>query len=256
MKARLRPQSFFASFQRVLKSWRGAVWVALAKALINGNSLMTRVKVCCIGSIEEALLAIRCGASALGFVSEMPSGPGVISEDLIGEIVAEVPPAIATFLLTSRTDPDDIVDQQKRTGANTLQLCDRLPRGVHERIRKALPGVDLVQVIHVTDENSVEEALETGREVDAILLDSGNQSLQVKELGGTGRTHDWSLSAEIVKRSGVPVFLAGGLNSENVNLAIEQVRPFGVDLCTGVRTAGALDEEKLGAFMAAVRFAA
>jgi phosphoribosylanthranilate isomerase len=213
---------------------------------------MIRVKVCCISSIEEARLAIRLGASALGLVSEMPSGPGVISETLIAEIAAAVPPPIATFLLTSRTDPEEIVAQQKRCGVNTIQMCDRLPSGAYAKLRKALPGVSLVQVIHVIDETSVVEAQDAAREADALLLDSGNQLLPIKELGGTGRTHDWTLSAEIVSRSRVPVFLAGGLNPENVVEAIRAVRPFAVDLCTGVRTAGALDEHKLVRFMAAV----
>jgi len=215
-----------------------------------------RVKVCCISSVGEARLAVRLGASALGLVSEMPSGPGVIPEALIAEIAASVPPPIGTFLLTSRTDPAEIVAQQKRCGVNTVQICDRLPSGGLATLRKALPGVSLVQVIHVTDETSEEEALEAAREVDVLLLDSGNQSLPVKELGGTGRTHDWTLSAEIVKKSKVPVFLAGGLNAENVDDAIRSVRPFGVDLCTGVRTDGILDERKLIRFMAAVSAAA
>ncbi|GAB0149591.1 hypothetical protein McPS_23310 [Marichromatium sp. PS1] len=213
---------------------------------------MQRVKICCISSSEEAALAIRCGASALGLVSEMPSGPGVISEAEIAEIAARIPPPIATVLLTSRTDPAEIIAQQRRCGVNTLQLCDRLPRGAHQTIRRALPGVSLIQVVHVKGAASVEEAEALSREVDAILLDSGNPSLRVKELGGTGRTHDWSLSAEIVKRSHAPVFLAGGLNAENVRRAIAQVRPFGLDICTGVRTAGALDEARLVAFMEAV----
>lgn len=213
---------------------------------------MIRVKVCCISSVEEARLAVRLGASALGLVSEMPSGPGIIPEALIAEIAATVPPPIGTFLLTSRTDSAEIVAQQKRCGVNTIQICDRLASGEFTTLRKSLPGVSLVQVIHVTDEASVAEALEAAREVDALLLDSGNQSLPVKELGGTGRTHDWTLSVEIVKKSRVPVFLAGGLNAENVGDAIRSVRPFGVDLCTGVRTDGALDERKLIRFMAAV----
>jgi phosphoribosylanthranilate isomerase len=213
---------------------------------------MTRVKVCCISSVEEARLAVRLGASALGLVSEMPSGPGVISEALIAEIAASVPPPIATFLLTSRTDPAEIVVQQKRCGVNTIQLCDRLAFGVLATLRKDLPGVSLVQVIHVIDEASIEEAVEAARKADALLLDSGNQLLPVKELGGTGRTHDWTLSAEIVKKSSVPVFLAGGLNADNVGDAIRAVRPFAVDLCTGVRTNAALDKQKLTRFMAAV----
>lgn len=217
---------------------------------------MIRVKVCCIRSIEEAALAVRYGASALGLVSEMPSGPGVISEGRIAEIAATVPPPVATFLLTSRTDPLEIAAQHRRCRTTTIQICDRLPKHGHAALRKLLPGISLVQVVHVADQASVAEALLAAQEVDALLLDSGNQTLAVKELGGTGRTHDWSLSAQIVEQSTVPIFLAGGLRPGNVGDAIRSVRPFGLDLCTGVRTNGCLDEGKLAQFMAAVESAA
>lgn len=213
---------------------------------------MTRVKVCCIASIEEARLAVGYGASAIGLVSAMPSGQGPIPEPLIAEIAATVPPPVATFLLTSRTDPAEIVAQQRRCGVNTVQLCDRLADGAIAALRAAMPGVRLVQVVHVTGEPSVVEALALAREADALLLDTGDPSLPVKVLGGTGRPHDWSLSARIVRASPVPVFLAGGLTAQNVGDAIHAMRPFGVDLCTGVRTDGRLDESKLARFFAAV----
>ncbi len=211
---------------------------------------MTRFKICCISSLEEARLAVRYGASALGLVSEMPSGPGVIPEGLIAEIAARVPPGVASFLLTSKLDVAAIVAQQRRCRVNTLQLCDRLPSGAHAELRAALPGIGLVQVVHVTGEESVDEALAVAPHVDAILLDSGNQALPVKELGGTGRTHDWRLSRLIRERVDVPVYLAGGLRPENVGEAIAQVEPFGVDVCSGVRTLGKLDEAKLAEFAA------
>ncbi|MBS1788112.1 MAG: phosphoribosylanthranilate isomerase [Acidobacteria bacterium] len=207
-----------------------------------------RVKICCIGSLAEADLAIRYGASALGLVSAMPSGPGVIEENLIAEIVAHVPPPIATFLLTSKQGVNSIIEQQRRLRANTIQIVDRLEQGSYGDLRVALPGISLVQVIHVGDEDSVEEAVSVAAHVDAILLDSGNQKLAVKELGGTGRTHDWRLSRKIREAVSVPVFLAGGLKPENVVDAIQAVEPFGLDLCSGVRTNGKLDEEKLGRF--------
>jgi phosphoribosylanthranilate isomerase len=213
---------------------------------------MTRVKVCCIRSLEEAKLAIRLGASALGLVSAMPSGPGEIAESLIAEIAARVPPPIATFLLTSQTDAEQIVAQQRRCRVNTVQICDRMPEGSHAQLRRSLPGVSLVQVVQITGEESIEQAERVAPHVDALLLDSGNQSLPIKELGGTGRTHDWSLSAEIARRVAVPVFLAGGLNPSNVADAIRAVRPFAVDLCTGVWTAGVLDEQELSRFMSEV----
>jgi phosphoribosylanthranilate isomerase len=211
-----------------------------------------RVKVCCIASVEEARAAVECGASAVGLVSEMPSGPGVITEELIAEIAARVPPPVATFLLTCRQDARSIIEQQRRCRVNTLQLCDRVPAEVYAELRAGLPGVSLVQVVHVRGEESFEEALNVAPYVDALLLDSGNQSLAVKELGGTGRTHDWRVSRRIVEAAHVPVFLAGGLRPENVAEAVSIVRPFGLDVCSGVRRAGRLDEEKLQRFFAQI----
>ncbi|MDQ3917846.1 MAG: phosphoribosylanthranilate isomerase [Acidobacteriota bacterium] len=209
-----------------------------------------RVKICCVASVEEARLPVECGASAVGLVSEMPSGPGVISEELIAEVAARVPPGVATFLLTCRQDAAPIIEQQRRCRVNTIQLCDRVPRESYRELRAVLPGVSLVQVVHVVGEESLDEALSVAPHVDALLLDSGNQSLAVKELGGTGRTHDWRVSRRIRDAAGVPVFLAGGLKAENVAEAVETVRPFGLDVCSGVRTGGRLDEEKLRRFFA------
>ncbi|HEV3469230.1 MAG TPA: phosphoribosylanthranilate isomerase [Pyrinomonadaceae bacterium] len=210
-----------------------------------------RVKICCIASVEEMRLAVGCGASAVGLVSAMPSGPGVIGEELIAEVAARVPPPVATFLLTCRQDAAGIVAQQRRCGTNTLQLCDRVAPGVYAELRAALPGVRLVQVVHVRGPESIEEALAAAPRVDALLLDSGNQSLAVKELGGTGRVHDWRLSRRIRERAPVPVFLAGGLTPSNVAEAVGAVEPFGLDVCSGVRTEGRLDAAKLRAFFAA-----
>lgn len=211
-----------------------------------------RVKICCIASREEAWAAIHAGASALGLVSEMPSGPGPISWEAIAEIAPAVPPPIATFLLTCSQDAEVIIAQQRRTSASVLQLVDRLERGEYAQIRQALRGIGIVQVIHVTGEESLREAVTIAPQVDALLLDSGNPSLTVKELGGTGRIHDWSISRRIRESVPVPVFLAGGLNSSNVADAIREVVPFGIDVCSGVRTDGKLDAEKLARFFAAV----
>ncbi|HEY4840781.1 MAG TPA: phosphoribosylanthranilate isomerase [Terriglobales bacterium] len=212
-----------------------------------------RVKICCIGSIDEAALAVECGASALGLVSRMPSGPGVIDDELIAQIAATVPPAIGTFLLTSRQGVAAIIEQQRFCRTNTIQLCDHLAHGTHRELKAALPGISIVQVIHVTGPESVEEAERVAPHVDAILLDSGNQKLAVKELGGTGRTHDWTLSRAIRERIGIPLFLAGGLTPENVVQAIDDVGPFGLDVCSGVRSGGKLDAAKLKRFFAAAR---
>jgi phosphoribosylanthranilate isomerase len=210
-----------------------------------------RVKICCIKSPEEARLAVACGASALGLVSAMPSGPGVVDEATIARIAATVPPPIATFLLTSLRDADAIIAQQRCCRTNTLQLCDYVDTAVYAKLRAALLGIALVQVIHVTGEESVAQAKQIAPHVDALLLDSGNTKRAVKELGGTGRVHDWSLSRRIRDAVDKPVFLAGGLHSSNVREAVAAVQPFGVDLCSGVRTNDVLDEVKLREFMAA-----
>ncbi len=214
---------------------------------------VTRVKICCIASIEEAWLAIDLGASALGFVSKMPSGPGPIPEKLIAEIVAIVPPGVATFLLTSETTAGPIIAQQRRTRVNTIQLVDAVEEGTYETLRRELPGVSVVQGIHVVDSESIDEAMSAARHVDALLLDSGRPNLAIKELGGTGRVHDWEVSRQIRDRSPVPVYLAGGLNPSNAAEAIRAVEPFALDVCSGLRTEGRLDKAKADAFMAQVR---
>ena len=212
-----------------------------------------RVKVCCIASEEEAALAVRMGASALGLVSRMPSGPGPIPESRIRDIAQTVPPGVATFLLTCETTAEPIIAQQRFCRTTTLQLVDEVEPGVHARLRDALPGISIVQVIHVRDDDALKQSVAVAPAVDALLLDSGNPSLSTKELGGTGRVHDWAVSRRIRDSVDVPVFLAGGLNPENVGKAITQVAPFGVDVCSGLRTNGMLDETKLVAFMRAVR---
>lgn len=210
--------------------------------------MIPRIKICCISSEDEARIAIESGASAIGLVSRMPSGPGPIPDELIRQIAKTVPPPIGTFLLTSETSVKDIIEHHHRTNTNTIQIVDSLSSGTYSQIKAALPSVKIVQVIHVIDERSVDEAIEISEMVDAILLDSGNPKLKVKELGGTGRVHNWKLSKQIRDKSKCPVYLAGGLNPENVRQAIEEVQPFAVDVCSGVRTNSKLDKQKLELF--------
>lgn len=197
-------------------------------------------------------MAVAYGASALGLVGKMPSGPGVIDDLLINQIAKAVPPAVSTFLLTSETNPEKIIAHYKKVNTTTIQIVDELERKEYGLLRQALPNVKLVQVIHVIDHHSVQEAIDISPHVDAILLDSGNPRLAVKELGGTGRTHNWELSKAIRSSISIPLFLAGGLNKDNVKMAIEYVQPFGIDLCSSVRTNGLLDREKLEAFFSAI----
>lgn len=214
--------------------------------------MIPRVKICCIGSETEAKMAIAAGASALGLVAEMPSGPGVISDSLIQYLASKTPPAISTFLLTSRVSAQAIIAHQRAVRSSTIQIVDQLQEGTYKEIKDALPGVKIVQVIHVREEDSIQQAIQIAKEVDALLLDSGNPDLSIKELGGTGRTHNWQISRQIVQEVQIPVFLAGGLNPKNVAKAIREVQPFGLDICSGVRTKGKLDEKKLKSFFDAI----
>lgn len=219
---------------------------------------MTRFKICCMRDEAEVEMAVRAGASAVGFVSAMPSGPGPIDDDVIARLLPRVPPGVSAFLLTCETEPDALIEQARRLPADTLQLVDRVPPEAYLRLRAALPGVRLVQVIHVEGGEAVEEAGAAaagadGQGADAILLDSGRPGADVPELGGTGRIHDWAVSRAVVETVEVPVFLAGGLDGDNVADAVKAVRPYGVDVCSGVRTNGRLDPVKLAAFARAVR---
>lgn len=214
---------------------------------------MIRFKICCIQNADETRMAVESGASALGFVSEMPSGPGPIPEDRIASIIPLVPPGVATFLLTSKVDAPSIIQQQRYTKANTLQLVDSVSIETYKHLRSGLPGIAIVQVIHVRGPHSLDEAVSVAPYVDGLLLDSGNPDLPVKVLGGTGNVHDWSISRKIVELSGKPVFLAGGLKAENVRKAVNAVGPYALDVCSGVRTNGMLDKNKLKDFVAALR---
>lgn len=208
-------------------------------------SNLPKVKICCISSVAEAKLAINAGADAIGLVGPMPSGPGIIDDRLIAEIVQEVPRSIDTFLLTSETSADKIIAHYQKVNTSVIQLVDQIEPSEYKKIRDHLPQVHLVQVIHVNGSEALQEAQKISGYVDAILLDSGNPGLAIKELGGTGRTHNWNISRQIIEDLDIPIYLAGGLKPENIQEAIRAVRPFGVDLCSGVRTNNRLDSKKL-----------
>jgi phosphoribosylanthranilate isomerase len=212
-----------------------------------------KVKICCIASIEEAKMAINAGANCVGLVARMPSGPGPIADELIAEIAKTIPAHIDSFLLTCEQSSFNIIEHIKRTGTTTVQIVDELTEGSYQHIRDELPQIKIVQVLHVSDEKTIDEALKLQEHVDYFLLDSGNPKAEIKTLGGTGIVHDWKISRKLVETVSVPVFLAGGLNAENVGQAIEMVQPYGVDLCSGVRTSGNLDPLKLEKFFTSVK---
>lgn len=208
-----------------------------------------------MASQQEAQLAIEAGADAIGFVAVMPFGPHAIDDPTIANIIARVPPPISTFLLTSENTATAIARHVERTRPCTVQIVSPLSPSESAQLAELLPTMRRVQVIHIEDESALDLIAAYAPHVHAYLLDSGRPNLPLPEFGGTGRTHDWRISAEFVRRSPLPVFLAGGLSVANVGEAIRSVRPFGVDLCSGVRTEGRLDATKLSAFVEAVRHA-
>jgi len=212
--------------------------------------MRTRIKVCFIASPEEARMAIAAGADALGLVAHMPSGPGPIPDERIAGIAQQIPPPITAVLLTSRTDAEAIADHVDKTGVPCIQIVNHIDPAEYQALRQRLPGRKFLQVIHVENEAALDLAKVYAGLADALLLDSGRPG--AAELGGTGRVHDWAVSARLVASVSVPVFLAGGLNPGNVSQAIRTVRPFGVDVCSGLRPDGRLDAGKLAAFAASV----
>ena len=214
--------------------------------------MRTRIKICCMTSLEEVQLAIRAGVDAVGLVG-VPSSPRAIDDRTIAAITAFAPPPIATFLLTTECTAVGVAQRALAAGASTVQIVAHLSPSDSEQLPRLLPTTRRVQVIHVEGESAMDLIPQYAPNVHAFLLDSGRPNLPTPEYGGTGRTHDWALSAEFVRRSPHPVFLAGGLSSANVGEAMKTVRPFGVDVCSGVRANGRLDREKLEAFIDAVR---
>ena len=219
--------------------------------------MRTRVKICCMASPAEVRAAAISGADAIGAVGPMPSGPGPIDDETARAVIAAAPPGVTPFLLTEERTIEGVVRHVRATRATVVQLVRHVDPRLHTEIREALPSVKIVQVVHVENETALEFARGYAMTADALLLDSGNPAIggEVEELGGTGRAHDWRLSRQIVSVVDKPVWLAGGINQANLAEAIETVRPFGIDLCSGVRTMGKLDLKKLQSFFATLRAA-
>lgn len=198
----------------------------------------------------EAEAAARAGADLVGVVGPMPSGPGVLDPDACAVIAKAAPAWVTPVLLTASETAEAIADDVLKAGVRAVQIVRPVDPEVHRALNGLLPGVRRIQVIHVEDASALGQIPVYAGRVDAFLLDSGSPLND--RLGGTGQTHDWSVSAEFVRRTAAPVFLAGGLTPDNAARAMIQVRPFGLDICSGVRMDNRLDPEKLAALMAAV----
>ncbi|MDG2238522.1 MAG: phosphoribosylanthranilate isomerase [Arenicellales bacterium] len=211
-----------------------------------------QVKVCCMASVAEARLAVGLGADAVGLVGHMPSGPGVIGVAVAAQIAKEMPCGIDTFLLTSAMRASEIVQDLAVCPVSAVQIVRHIDPGEYPKLIETAPQVRRIQVVHIEDEGALDLLARYEPFVDAFLLDSGKTFGADQQFGGTGATHNWTISRRFVESTDIPVYLAGGLRSTNVFEAITQVRPSGVDLCTGVRTDDQLDSAKLEAFMSEV----
>ena len=206
-----------------------------------------RVKICGITTIEEAKLALSCGADALGFLI----GLDYRTEDAIDpsaaeKIIASLPPFVSSVLVTHRTEPGWLAEMSQKIGCNTVQLHGEFPPEEIPRLREQIPYARVIKAVHVVDASSAALAMHAARWADAILLDTKTAT----RIGGTGITHDWSISARIVKQATKPVILSGGLNPENVRAAITTVSPYAVDVNTGVENPdGSKSQEKVRAFI-------
>ncbi|MDZ7629315.1 MAG: phosphoribosylanthranilate isomerase [Parvularculaceae bacterium] len=221
---------------------------------------MTPFKICCMQSEAEIDMAAAAGAFAVGIVGPMPNGAGFLDDATAARLarygVKHHGDKLWVTLLTKRTRGDDIAAHVAAIGANAVQLVDRPEDGAYGFLRARFPALKILQVVHVEDGRAVDDAREAAPFVDAVLLDSGKPSAATPTFGGTGDRHDWSISRRIVESLDKPVFLAGGLNPSNAAEALSAVRPFGLDICSGLRDRGrgdALIPERLAAFAAALK---
>jgi phosphoribosylanthranilate isomerase len=220
---------------------------ALCYIFGGGRSAVVRVKICGITSSEEARIAISCGADAVGFLV----GLNYPTEDEIDklaakEIIASLPPFVSTVLVTHSKELAWVVDTCQLLGCTTIQLHGDFAREKIPLLRAKVPYARIIKAVHVVDSNSVTVAAGFAQLVDAVLLDTKTQT----RIGGTGITHDWSISAKIAKKISAPVILAGGLTPGNVSAAILKVKPFAVDVNSGVEnTDGRKSLEKIKAFI-------
>ncbi|MGE5328340.1 MAG: phosphoribosylanthranilate isomerase [Deltaproteobacteria bacterium] len=190
-----------------------------------------RVKICGIKRIEDALKAIEFGADAIGLLIKTQS-KNSIDENTAREIVRTLPPFCSSVMVVITTDIKEIVELSRYIGVTAIQLHgENSPEDILN-IKRELPFVKIIKTLHVTNIETINNCKKYFKIADAILLDSTNFSGGA--VGGTGLTHDWSISRKIVEESPIPVILAGGLNPENVAEAVKIVEPYGVDVQSGV----------------------
>lgn len=209
-----------------------------------------RVQIAGISTLDDALACERAGADAIGFTIGLPTGPhNGLDEAGAAAIIRRLPPFITPVLITYRVTAAEVVPMCRAMGVSQVQLHAPADPAELEKMRAAIPGLKLILAVNVTGPEALDLARERAARADALILDTYDPA--TGRHGATGKTHDWSLSARIVEAVGVPVILAGGLTPANVAAAIRRVRPWGVDVHTGVeRPDGTTDHDLVRAFVA------
>ena len=210
---------------------------------------MVRVKICGIKRMEDAFSAIRWGADALGFlVGQRHTSGDFIEAALAREIILRLPPFVSKVLVTHLLRAEEVLKLVDETCVDTVQLHGEIQPDQVREIRQRRAHLRILKSFHIVDEASVEYGLPYYAHVDAFVLDSLNA--ETGEIGGTGLVHDWAISRRVVSRYPIPIILAGGLNPENIREAIERVKPYGIDVNSGVKGAsGFKDHAKVHAFI-------
>ena len=211
-----------------------------------------RVKICGVTTPADAALAARLGADAIGVLVGLlhPSEDELDPERAAG-IVAALPPFVVGTLVTHRTELDELRRLCRLVRPHVVQLHGGIPRDDVSALRREFPTVRLVGCVHVDGERTLEDARRAAAHVDAILLDTKTAT----RIGGTGVTHDWSISRRVREAlPTTPIILAGGLTPDNVARAIGVVRPYAVDVNSGVSARrGVKSAELIEGFISAVR---
>ena len=210
------------------------------------------IKVCGIRNIEEALGAVDAGANTIGMLTGLLyPAEDEISPEKAGSIAAALPDGIRPVLVTHILDPEEASEIAAFTGVSAVQIHNDMPADGLIRLRGLLPGVLIIKAIHVVDSDSITDARLYEKYADMLLLDTKTND----GIGGTGITHDWSISKRIVEAVHKPVILAGGLNPDNIEEAVALVRPAGIDANSGLENEnGSKNFNKIRAFAVAGRF--
>ena len=212
-----------------------------------------RVKICGIQTLDEAMAVIDAGADALGFHVELEHAKNPIGSATLNAIISRLPPFVSTVVVTTETDPKKLSRIARATGANTLQLHGDIEPDAVRAVKALMFYLKIYVAVHAGSD-AYEKAKSFGDSADAILLDSPKSETGAR--GGSGKTHDWTASREIVDSLSLPVILAGGLNPENIADAIRAVQPYAVDVNSGVSNPdGTKDLERVRLFIEAAKSA-